>query len=386
MSSQNMFYEEQWMMSQLNALRHLPPGCSLPVSGSHRAASLVSRLLTISVVENPFLWLQREEADSCAFVTLALSLNLGERMRLSHQKLTNTHLQWGAAQATAVHDLEEKQTFLYGRLLARTEAWPRFDPWDDAFIEIHEKTQLQHVLQDMQHQARLSSDPHPFVSQENRREEYVLSDLLRLPPTIDALSWLIEERRGIIAYLTAARLLDLVLPSKRMIAASSPLLLQSTLNLTLLVGNSLHVDLQRIVNRQTGFTLDLSAYYPIPREQQALVANHRDEDPHTMINWKGFERIEDTKGYSYLIQTVTHRAQTLRNKRRQENLTLACWPPLPLEETTELILHTQPVLFALYQAPVFTIEGRTMRVDTIVPRPAIVVADELSAHVVLHPH
>ena len=375
MNEQSPIYEEQWMVSQIASLRHLRSDYSLTKPESKVATKLLTDLMLISETQNPFTWLQSERGLFCALLTLTQCLNLGRRLRLSQQKRIDTYQKWGTAQTTELTELEDKQNILYGHLLEGTEEWQSYEPWDDTLIEPHKQDLLRQALQNMQQQAHLLFHPRPTFSLQNRRDVFVLSDLLRLPPTIDPLSWLREERSDIIAYITFASLLDYILPPKRMIVASAPTNLQSLSNAIVQAGNDFEVTIQQVVNRQLGFTIDINVNYIIPKEMQELSSFSNEKLPHKMLNWKGFEHIEDTNGYSYVSQVLTHRRQILGKKRCQEHLTLACWPPL--EGPMELVLKTQPALFAVYEAPVFIIEGRPLHTDTIVPRPGILISSQL---------
>jgi hypothetical protein len=299
-------------------------------------------------------------------------------LRLTQQKRIYTYKQWGTFQTTALAELEDIQNILYGHLLEGTEEWPFYEPWDDTLIETYKQDLLRQALQNMQQQARISFDRRPTFSLQNRRDVFVLSDLLRLPSTVDPLSWLREERSDIIAYITFASLLDYILPPKRMIIASAPTNLQSASNAIVHAGNDFGMTIQQVVNRQLGFTIDINVKYKIPKEIPILPSLSNEERPYRMLNWKGFEHIEDTEDHSYISQVITHRRQIIGKKQCQENLTLVCWPPL--EGPTELVLKTQPSMFATYEAPVFTIEGTTLHTASMVPRPAILIRSQLEAH------
>src|ERR1019366_4975383 len=202
MNEQSPIYEEQWMVAQIASLRHLRAGYSLTIPKSEVAAKLLTDLMFISETHNPFTWLQSEKGLFCALFTLTQCLNLGKRLRLSQQKRIDTYRQWGTVQTTALTELEDIQNILYGHLLEGTEEWPSYEPWDDTLIEPYKQDPLRQALQNMQQQAHLSFDLRPTFSLQNRRDVFVLSDLLRLPSTVDPLSWLREERSDIIAYIT----------------------------------------------------------------------------------------------------------------------------------------------------------------------------------------
>ncbi len=383
MNYQNSIHEEQLMVEQLAALNHLPPGFSLPLPESKVAAELVTSLRLISEMQNPFTWLQNERGAFCAWLTLTLCLKLGERIRLSRERFIDTHQRWSAAQTTTSTGLESMQNNLFGNLLEAAKAWPSYELWDDTLVEPYQQDQLRLTLQDMQRQAALPSNPHPPFSVQNRRDVFVLCDLLRLPMTTDPLSWLLEERRDIIAYITLASLLDYILPSSRMIIANPPTDLLSSSPMLLHAGNSFEVKLQRVENRQLGFTIDLDVRYIIPKQQRSFLSHQSAEEPDRFLRWEGFEHIVDTNGHFYISQIITHRTQTIDNKRCQGNLTLVCWPPLT--EPTELLLQTRPVVLALYEAPVFMVEGRLIHTQSTVPRPSVPIDTELQAHVIIYP-
>lgn len=383
MNYQNSIYEERLMVEQLIALNHLSLGFSLPLPESKVAAELVTSLLVISEMQNPLTWLQNERGAFCAWFTLTLCLKLGERMRLSREKLIDMHQRWSVAQTTIPTELEGMQNNLFGNLLEATKAWSSYEPWDDTLVEPYQQDQLRLTLQDMQRQAALPPNLHPTFSVQNRRDVFVLCDLLRLPTTTDPLSWLLEERRDIIAYITLASLLDYILPSSRMIIASFPTNLQSSSSILLHAGNSFEVKLQRVVNLQLGFTIDLDVCYTIPKQQRSFLSHQSAEEPERFLRWEGFEHIVDTNGRFYVPQVITHRTQMIDNKRCQGNLTLVCWPPLT--EPTELLLQTRPVSLALYETPVFMVEGRLIHTQSTVPRPSIPIDTELQARVAIYP-
>jgi hypothetical protein len=384
MNKLNISYEQQLMISQITALSHLRPNYSLPLIGTKESAKLLAELIEISGTQNLFAWLQNERGFFCAVLTLSLCLKVANHIRLSRQKLSHTQHQWAAVETPTLSELEEKQNILFGHLLEGTEEWPFYEPWSDALSDSYIQEQMRQTLRMVQEQANLISNPHPVFSQDNMREVFVLCDLLRLPKMIDPISWLQEERKDIIAYLTLSSLLEHILPPKRMILASSPTKSQQLHKPVLNIGDNFTINIQQFTNHELGFIIDISTHYTIPKELQSMSPDTHRDVPQRMINWKGFEYISDTNGYSYISQVIMHRAHTGGNKRRQENLTLVCWPPLETSSQVELILRTQPVILASYEVPIFLIEGRSVKTDTIVPRPGFIIAPQLQTHLTMH--
>jgi hypothetical protein len=172
----------------------------------------------------------------------------------------------------------------------------------------------------------------------------LLADLLRLRPTIDAATWLREERGGFCARLA----LRAVLEAETSVLRSAPLEGGCS------AGRRLVVTLRQLSEHAGGFTIDLEVDFqmpavpvpPVPDESRASAA---------YTTWEGFERLTDSEGRRYAVwpaqQSATRSPWPWHKRHWHQRLSLHCAPALTRAERgpTRLVLESPSAALSTYR-------------------------------------
>ncbi len=157
--------QDRRLVERLRALRHLPPGTSLPQISSKEDQQLLQDFLQLSDEVDVLSWLQHNPERNVAQLALRIALEqMGSMCRDLH----------AASSDVALPDYYQQ---LFGGLLELSEDALPFRQLDNLEESGDSEDLLRHVLRQLQSFYRRSPTPSPSFQARDEREQ-VLADLL----------------------------------------------------------------------------------------------------------------------------------------------------------------------------------------------------------------
>ena len=316
---------------QLRAMRHLRPGTQLPDPVGTLERQLRTDLLHLPDETDPAAWLQEQRSAICAQVALRLVLSYAIHVRRSQRAVDSTRASLGASVIS-----HEKHSLL-GRLADPRVSWNLPDSWNNTLPELVSPEQLVETVIQLRRSTRLEQSNAPALSVGRPEEEYLLSDLLRLPHETEPLGWLRGQRSAESAKLAIRSIVAQCCPTVGVIMATPSSRPPIRPGARIALGRALRATVEQVTFFELGFALRL----------RVRIVD-RKTDPLMLVQWDGFNRASDEQENSYIIQVADQgSASTLRGWRG--DLTLACYPAIG--EARALTWRAQPAVLTRLRMP-----------------------------------
>src|SRR6266446_339876 len=333
--------QDRRLVERLRALRHLPPGTSLPQISSKEDQQLLYDFLQLSDEVDVLSWLQHNPERNVAQLALRIALEqMGSMCRDLH----------AASSDMALPDYYQQ---LFGGLLELSEDALPFRQLDNLEESGDAENLLRRVLRQLQSIYQRSPTLSPSFQARDEREQ-VFADLLRLPQDGDPLSWLERTHTVFATRLVLSELLG------RFSVTHGSLTTLPTLR-TIKVQKHFHpfsavdVEIEHITLKSTGFFV----------QARVMISPHRlslqGNAVRTSFIWSGFERVVDNFGYHYLTWVEHLRSGGTHFHRYQEQLTMAFYPAVAAN-STELTFSSRPMIL---ETSTVSPEGRRLPLPDI---------------------
>lgn len=297
---------DRYLVERLRALRHLPPGTSLPSMRTLRRdeRELLQELLALSDETDLLAWLQQRAARRVA--RIALRLVLGDLVGMSDE------VRQAAEKSVPAPDYE----VLLGGLLEpehNTALHKELETLDQGGDDTDE--QLRRAWRRVQ----LVCGHLPSSGVRLRDEhEVVLSELLQLPGEGDPLAWFETSQATFAARRVLSHLVDRFEVMRDSLAAM-PTVKRLCVRQRLHPLDGVEIAIQELHLKPAGFLVNAS----VKLEPRRLGLAEG-----TSVIWHGFERIVDQSGAHYLTWVERLNAGSASFGLYEEQLTLAGYPAL----------------------------------------------------------
>lgn len=327
---------------QLRAMRHMRSSVLLARPTGQLAQRLLDDLLRLPDHYDPSHWLQQEALQSTTLLALGLLVDSATQLKQNAAHLRRLQNMSALSREPI---LINQYAGLFGELLSASNWDTELTTlWAEKLTDRAVDEDLLMQLEHLRHQSNLPVEISPQRSLLEPGYQTLLADILRLPATYSPLQWLQEHRSVLCSHLVLSYLIHKVCPSPDFL--QDKLVVRPALHpkAHLHIKHRLSIRIQKVEFFEQSFAIHMDVRIYTPRER-VLPQNLRQTLP---LQWEGFNRIIDDRGYYYLTHVSNCR---ISNQLWwwSEELTLLCYPSV--ENAHELILESQPLVLAKYGIP-----------------------------------
>ena len=196
------------------------------------------------------------------------------------------------------------------------------------------------VLDHLRDASGIEALPRPQLSQVDPAPLALLADLLRLPASIDVMTWLQQERASLCALISLKYMLNCVIPTLDSVE-SSPVLRADDFRVRRVVDRNLEFRITRLCQHVEGFCAHFDADFEMP--DGALGDGG-------FTTWQGLERVSDSNGRWFVVRPGEQqlaKSPFPRSRRWRERLTLVGAPALQVP--SRMTFHSPNAALASYR-------------------------------------
>lgn len=348
--------------TQLQTIQH-----SIEQNPERLPLNEVQREIIHVLVASNGLWTTMSEQviESCCWFLINRCLHIFDvQVQFQHQlrrQLMQEQVQHiVASRAASLHDAE----YLWGNLDMYTASVRPFPAWDPQIFTSTGQQLLRTTLSSLQAKTHVPLE-RPIFSNGNASAPLILADLLRLAPQEDPVTWLRAKRLQEVMYCLMDFLLEDILLASH--ALQSPIVIETLHPNSKGIAHDFAVTVTTMTFHERGTAIHFDVEFVLP-----TLPSHGAGHPKQTrtIMWDGFETAFDAAGNHYLMQGIQKAIAQSRGKKRQEDLVMMCWPPLPPHGT--LTLQTAALELSVYER--VTVEetpGKLIDIGQGAPRPPI---------------
>ncbi len=312
--------DEMLIRTQLQAMRHLPPGTTLLQPTNDKLRRLLEEMLSLPEETDPFAWAQEERGNLIA--ELAFRFSSGQLIRINQQY---RHLAGDSAQRPPL-----------GTLLLSPADEPFWSQWTEEAIDA---IPLDLLLTAFSHlRERHQSQPQTTrMNPTGSNYQQLLINLVDLPPTVDTMHWLQNEYGRVTTTLVLSNMLSQCRPPHGFLR-SAVTSHQWHPRETALSTPEIQIKVSEVTLKENGFALRMEIRF----SAQSLPWQAGEEGKLSLF-WSGFDRVVDNLGYHYLVFFNEGESSSPRSGWYCEKLSLACYPTMA-PQATELTCSAEPII------------------------------------------
>jgi hypothetical protein len=313
--------DEILIRTQLQAMRHLPPGTTFPQPTNNKLRQLLEDLLSLPEEIDPFAWAQKERGNLIAELAFRFSLGQFIRMNRQYQHIAATSPQ---------------RTLSLGALLITPADEPFWSQWAEEALDAIPLDRLLTAFSQLRE--RHQSQPQTTrMNPTGSNYQQLLSNLMDLPPTVDTMQWLQDESGRVTTALVLSNMLSQCRPSHGFLQ-SGVTLRQWYPRETALSTPEIQINVNEVTLKENGFALQVEISF----SAQSLPWRAGEEGKLSLF-WSGFDRVVDNLGYHYLVIFDEGESSSPRFGWYRERLSLACYPAI-VPQATELTCSAEPII------------------------------------------